>query len=50
MTQDRNNLSPSEALVLILIVLAIGGSCVRASYGECRRVHPRWYCVMEQFR
>ena len=42
------------ALVGLIVVLAwsvfYASACAVPRYYECRRVHPRWYCLMEQSR
>lgn len=36
-------------LVVALVVLAVYvPACAVPRFRECRRVHPAWYCAMEQ--
>lgn len=32
-------------IVIFLAVVLLGGAYECASYSECRRVHPIWYCL-----
>ncbi len=37
-----------ERLVVIIVILIILGSVISCDimrYRECRRYHPRWYCL-----
>jgi hypothetical protein len=39
------------SLVIVVVWLAIYvPACAVPRYRECRRVHPDWYCWMEQSR
>lgn len=45
------NHNPWIALLITLVWLALYvPACAVPRYHECRRVHPGWYCFMEQFR
>lgn len=36
------------ALVFVAVIIGLSVSCRVAQYGECRRVHPAWYCVVNE--
>jgi hypothetical protein len=36
---------PALGIVVVLSLMVLSIACGMASYNECRRIHPWWYCA-----
>lgn len=47
----RDNTSAVVAMVVLALWLAFYvPACAIPQWNECRRIHPTWYCAMQEFR